>query len=162
MIRHHHDCLFLFSYHLTVCFLRVSSSPLFTPPQVCLLRPTPSPRLHLSCPLRLLLPFTLPWVRCCWARALCPQHTPSTPLQLSCTWTTQRTTRGKQWRVEKMFRKRFLHDLELILYNINMWALKNHKFFVAHVQFCEITKKRLETAQKSSKIILCQLQSSFF
>lgn len=88
---HHNDSV-------TVCpFLSISSLPLPSPPQVYLHRPTPSPLLRLSCLQRLLLPSTLPWVRCCWPHARCHQDMPTTPLQLSCTWTTQPTTPGKQW-----------------------------------------------------------------
>lgn len=79
-------------------FLSLLCLPWFSPLQVCLHRPTPSPLLHPSYLQRRLLPqpSTLPWVRCCWAHAPCLQDIPITQLQLSYTWTTQPTIQGKQ------------------------------------------------------------------
>lgn len=83
---HRHDLYFCHCLFLSI--LSLSFSPL----QVCLHRPTPSPLLRLSCLQRLQLPSILLWVRCCWPHGTCHQDMPTTPLQLSCIWTTQLTT----------------------------------------------------------------------
>lgn len=83
---------------VTLCLLlSILSLTLLSPLQVYLHRPTPLPLLQLSCLQRLLLPSTLPWVRCCWPHATCLQDMATTLLQLNYTWTTQLTTPGKQW-----------------------------------------------------------------